>query len=88
MIITFIFDLVRSLVNGILHLLNAAMGFISRILGLSKRAPKLVQCSHHPEPTLACPKCAEEQARARKYMWKIIIGLMLPFALQSLDTTM
>ena len=83
-----VMDLVYAVVNSILSFIAVGTGFILKALGLSKPTPKAIQCSHQPEPTLECPDCATEQTQATKYRWKIILGLILPFALQSLDTTM
>jgi hypothetical protein len=35
-----------------------------------------------------CLPCKAEKSATRKYRWKVIGGLMLPFALQALDVTM
>jgi hypothetical protein len=34
-----------------------------------------------------CPLCKQEKRDARKYRWKLIIGLLLPYLLASLDLT-
>jgi hypothetical protein len=34
-----------------------------------------------------CVICRQEQIAARKYRWRLIIGLFFPFALQALDVT-
>lgn len=39
-------------------------------------------------PIQACQACDLERQASRKYRWKLIVGLMLPFALQALDATM
>lgn len=39
-------------------------------------------------PIQACHACALERQASRTYRWKLIVGLMLPFALQALDATM
>lgn len=39
-------------------------------------------------PMQACHACALERQASRAYRWKLIAGLMLPFALQALDATM
>ncbi|KAI6778807.1 multidrug transporter [Emericellopsis cladophorae] len=52
----------------------------------SKTNPKT--CEHRIAPSLEpCDLCAAEATRARKYRWKIILGLVFPFALQALDST-
>jgi MFS family permease len=38
-------------------------------------------------PAGKCSVCKEEKKAARIYRWKIIIGLIFPFALQALDVT-
>ncbi|CAF3553300.1 hypothetical protein SNK04_000990 [Fusarium graminearum] len=48
------------------------------------------QCRHmeaYESPNVKCASCTSEEKAARVYRWKIIIGLMAPFALQSLDST-
>jgi len=35
-----------------------------------------------------CTTCREEKSAARRYRWKVIGGLIFPFALQALDVTM
>lgn len=35
-----------------------------------------------------CEACVEEKRAARKYRFKLVIGLIFPFALQALDVTM
>ena len=35
-----------------------------------------------------CTACVGEKSAKRKYRWKIIAGLIFPFALQALDVTM
>ena len=53
----------------------------------SKTTPK--SCEHRSAPSFEpCDSCAAEATRARKYRWKIILGLVFPFALQALDSTM
>ncbi|TAQ83922.1 hypothetical protein B7494_g7754 [Chlorociboria aeruginascens] len=37
--------------------------------------------------TTPCPFCREEQQAAKRYRWRIVIGLVLPFTCASLDTT-
>jgi hypothetical protein len=39
-------------------------------------------------PMQACPACDVERRAYRTYRWKLIVGMMLPFALQALDATM
>ncbi|KAB5582509.1 major facilitator superfamily domain-containing protein [Coniochaeta sp. 2T2.1] len=34
-----------------------------------------------------CPTCRDEKRQARTYRWKLILGLIFPFALQALDVT-
>ncbi|KAI0602266.1 MFS general substrate transporter [Biscogniauxia sp. FL1348] len=34
-----------------------------------------------------CPRCKAEKASMRKYRWKLILGLLLPYSLQALDVT-
>ena len=63
----------------------------------SNQAP--VQCSTptspETEPQAAtqdahpskCPTCLHERRLARTYRWKLILGLIFPFALQALDVT-
>lgn len=36
----------------------------------------------------SCQECKVEKRTARKYRWKLIGGLIFPFALQALDVTM
>jgi MFS family permease len=48
------------------------------------------QCRHmdaYESPNVKCALCASEKKAARVYRWKIILGLMAPFALQALDST-
>ncbi|KAL6358430.1 hypothetical protein LRP88_08615 [Fusarium phalaenopsidis] len=48
------------------------------------------QCIHRDgsEPSNEpCPTCAADEKAATKYRWKIILGLVAPFALQALDST-
>ena len=35
-----------------------------------------------------CVSCRQDKRAARKYRWKVIGGLIFPFALQALDVTM
>ena len=35
-----------------------------------------------------CTPCRQERLAARRYRWKVIVGLIFPFALQALDVTM
>lgn len=35
-----------------------------------------------------CPQCKAEEKAANKYRWKLILCLILPYALQALDVTM
>ncbi|KAJ3471201.1 hypothetical protein MRS44_001300 [Fusarium solani] len=51
---------------------------------------KQPQCIHRDgsEPSNEpCPTCAADEKAATKYRWKIILGLVAPFALQALDST-
>ncbi|UPK99111.1 hypothetical protein LCI18_010046 [Fusarium solani-melongenae] len=51
---------------------------------------KQPQCIHRDgsEPSNEpCPTCATDEKAATKYRWKIILGLVAPFALQALDST-
>ncbi|KAF4462537.1 multidrug transporter [Fusarium albosuccineum] len=51
---------------------------------------KQPQCQHRDESESSagpCPTCASGKSAARKYRWKIILGLFFPFALQALDAT-
>ncbi|KAM0440773.1 hypothetical protein ACHAPT_000074 [Fusarium lateritium] len=53
-------------------------------------ANKQPQCIHRDgsEPsTEPCSICASDKKAATKYRWKIILGLVAPFALQALDST-
>jgi hypothetical protein len=36
---------------------------------------------------IPCEMCKEEKKAARRYRWKLIAGLALPFAVQGLDST-
>ncbi|KAF4973410.1 hypothetical protein FSARC_304 [Fusarium sarcochroum] len=48
------------------------------------------QCGHmaaYESSRGPCATCASEKKAARVYRWKIIFGLMAPFALQALDST-
>lgn len=49
------------------------------------------QCAHGHCTTVDekgnCVACKTEKRAARVYRWKVILGLVLPFALQALDTT-
>lgn len=60
---------------------------IRGLLGKEKPEEPTV-CGHGPEPTVDCPECGAERRRATKYRWTIFAGLLLPCAIQSLDTTM
>lgn len=49
------------------------------------------QCRHmdtYESSAGKCAACASEKKAARVYRWKIIFGLVAPFALQALDSTM
>lgn len=35
-----------------------------------------------------CTSCKEERSAASKYRWRVIAGLIFPFALQALDVTL
>lgn len=63
---------------------------IKTIRGLlgQEKPEKPVACGHGPEPTANCPECGAERRRATKYRWTVFSGLLLPCAIQSLDTTM
>jgi hypothetical protein len=39
------------------------------------------------DPSIPCRVCEEEKKAARRYRWKLIAGLALPFAVQGLDST-
>jgi len=39
------------------------------------------------DPFIPCRICEEEKKAARRYRWKLIAGLALPFAVQGLDST-
>ena len=39
------------------------------------------------DPSIPCGVCEEEKKAARRYRWKLIAGLALPFAVQGLDST-
>ncbi|KAF5663118.1 multidrug transporter [Fusarium heterosporum] len=48
------------------------------------------QCRHlntYETPAGKCSSCVAENKAARVYRWKIILGLMAPFTLQALDST-
>ncbi|POR32304.1 Major facilitator superfamily transporter [Tolypocladium paradoxum] len=46
-------------------------------------------CSHRDEPlSTPCLDCKAEKSAVRKYRWRIILGLIWPYALQALDATM
>ncbi|KAL4730246.1 hypothetical protein ACLX1H_002279 [Fusarium chlamydosporum] len=48
------------------------------------------QCRHmsaYETPTAKCASCASEKKAATVYRWKVILGLVAPFALQALDST-
>lgn len=46
-------------------------------------------CAHRSEPPPEpCLDCKAEKTAARTYRWKIILGLVWPYALQALDATM
>ncbi|KAI9158391.1 Efflux pump FUS6 [Paramyrothecium foliicola] len=45
-------------------------------------------CAHHGQPSCdPCTSCKAEKRSATKYRWTIVLGLVLPFALQALDAT-
>lgn len=51
--------------------------------------PKSCRHRHGSEPDSSpCMECKAEKSRATKYRWKIILGLISPYALQALDATM
>ncbi|KAJ2893602.1 hypothetical protein MKZ38_008425 [Zalerion maritima] len=52
-------------------------------------APKLKATTDlTPDNDLAkCPECEVEKKKAAKYRWRVVLCLLLPFALQSLDAT-
>ncbi|KAF4447358.1 hypothetical protein F53441_9102 [Fusarium austroafricanum] len=55
----------------------------------SKQGPQ-PQCRHmeaYESPNGKCAGCTSEKKAARVYRWKVILGLMAPFALQALDST-
>ena len=55
----------------------------------AKEGPKPTCCQHRTEPSVEkCLQCKSEQSTATSYRWKIILGLVFPFALQALDATM
>lgn len=39
------------------------------------------------DPSFPCSICKEEKKAARRYRWKLVAGLALPFIVQGLDTT-
>ncbi|KJK74256.1 hypothetical protein H634G_10402 [Metarhizium anisopliae BRIP 53293] len=50
--------------------------------------PKSCRHRHGSEPDSSpCMECKAEKSRATKYRWKIILGLISPYALQALDAT-
>ena len=55
-------------------------------------APQEKQLCQHMDAyetsTVKCASCVSEKKAARVYRWKIILGLVAPFALQALDSTM
>ncbi|KAF5714907.1 major facilitator family transporter [Fusarium globosum] len=56
----------------------------------TKHAPQQPQCRHmeaYESSSGKCAACASEKKAARIYRWKIILGLVAPFALQALDST-
>ncbi|KAF5605930.1 multidrug transporter [Fusarium pseudoanthophilum] len=56
----------------------------------TKQAPQQPQCRHmeaYESSSVKCVACASEKKAARIYRWKIILGLVAPFALQALDST-
>lgn len=57
----------------------------------TKQAPQRPQCRHmeaYESWPGKCVACASEKKAARIYRWKVILGLVAPFALQALDSTM
>ncbi|KAJ4004434.1 hypothetical protein NW766_011740 [Fusarium irregulare] len=54
-------------------------------------APQEKQLCRHMDAyetsTVKCASCVSEKKAARVYRWKIILGLVAPFALQALDST-
>jgi hypothetical protein len=61
----------------------------SRNAGQGKTPPPPRACVHQPEPSTAiCLECKAQKSIVRKYRWKIILGLVFPYALQALDSTM
>lgn len=57
----------------------------------TKQAPQQPQCRHmeaYESSSGKCVACTSEKKAARIYRWKIILGLVAPFALQALDSTM
>ncbi|KAM5355610.1 hypothetical protein ACJ41O_002256 [Fusarium nematophilum] len=56
--------------------------------GTPARATKHAPCLHRDVPSNEpCLACKQDEKAATKYRWKIIIGLVSPFALQALDST-
>ncbi|OBS27035.1 hypothetical protein FPOA_00976 [Fusarium poae] len=53
----------------------------------NKEQPKCRHMDVYESSNVKCASCASEKKAARVYRWKIIIGLMAPFALQALDST-
>ncbi|KAF4970650.1 hypothetical protein FZEAL_9995 [Fusarium zealandicum] len=53
-------------------------------------ATKLASCLHGNQSETSdepCSTCTSDKKAARKYRWKIILGLVAPFTLQALDAT-
>jgi hypothetical protein len=58
---------------------------------IQKQEQRQPQCRHtdtYESSAGKCSACASEKKAARVYRWKIIFGLVAPFALQALDSTM
>lgn len=64
---------------------------IRRALAAKKQndTPTPTVCSHRDDPSIEpCMSCKAEKRAATKYRWKLVLGLILPFALQAFDSTM
>ncbi|KAM0564565.1 hypothetical protein ACHAPJ_000779 [Fusarium lateritium] len=55
--------------------------------GAPKQQPQCRHMAAYESSAGPCATCISEKKAARVYRWKIIFGLMAPFALQALDST-
>jgi hypothetical protein len=55
--------------------------------GQEKNAPREIDKNFRSDGGASCEVCQYEKKALKKYRWKLIIGLFLPFLVQSLDST-